>query len=129
MKAQLTGLAGLAAAVLLAGCGPGTTVAHDPAPTATPPRRDLQPHWPAEGCGTRSGSSIDYASDAAGAETPEEALATYNPEGLAVVRERKRPHREPRWLLVDADHSIVRAVSMFEGENGWLVDGVEECSG
>jgi hypothetical protein len=45
------------------------------------------------------------------------------------VREKRRPHREPRWLLVDEDHEIVRAVSMFEGEDGWPVDGVEECSG
>ncbi|WP_344155492.1 hypothetical protein [Nocardioides koreensis] len=68
-------------------------------------------------------------SDAAGADTRGEALARYNPHGLPVVREKKRPHRAARWLVVDEDHEIVRAVSMFRGSNGWLVDGVEECSG
>ena len=127
MKIQIAGL--VAAAALLAGCGSGTTVTDDPAPTATPPHDHARPHWPTEGCETRSASSIDYASDAAGADTPREALARYNPDGLSVVREKQRPHRPKRWLVVDEDDLIVRAVSMFEGDNGWLVDGVEECSG
>ena len=127
MKIQVAGL--IAAAAVLAGCGSGTTVADDPAPTTSSPSEAGPPHWPTEGCETRSGSSIDYASGAAGADTPQEALAQYNPDGLSVVREKQRPHREPRWLVVDEDDLIVRAVSMFEGDNGWLVDGVEECSG
>ena len=126
MKVQLAGL--VAAAALLTACGSGTTVADDPAPTATPPREDARPHWPTEGCETHSASSIDYVPDAAGADTPEGALARYNPDGLSVVHERQRPHRAARWLLVDEDDEIVRAVTMFEGSNGWLVDGVEECS-
>ncbi len=86
MKAQL---AGLAAAALLAGCGSDATVADHPTPTTptAPIGRDSRPHWPSEGCGTRSGSAIDYVADAVGADTPAQALATYNPDGLSVVRE------------------------------------------
>jgi hypothetical protein len=126
MKAHPVAL--VAAAALLTGCGAATTdAAKDPSPTTRGPNGT--PHWPTEGCDVHSASSIDYASDSNGAHTPEEALASYTPAGTTVVREKRRPHREARWLVVDEDHVIVRAVSMFEGSHGWLVDGVEECSG
>lgn len=126
MRAHLAAL--VAAAALLTGCGAATTdAADDPAPTTR--TTNGTPHWPTEGCETHSASSIDYVADAAGADTRDEALAQYNPDGLSVVHEKKRPHRVARWLLVDEDDQIVRAVSMFKGSNGWLVDGVEECSG
>lgn len=122
MKAHLAAL--VAAAALLTGCGTATTdAAKDPAPTTR------SPHWPAEGCDVHSGSSIDYTSDARGADSPAEALAPYTPDGATVVKERARPHRAARWLVVDEDRVIVRAVTMFRGDRGWLVDGVEECSG
>lgn len=126
MKAHLTAVAALvAAAALLSGCGAATT-AKDPAPTTRSPNAA---HWPPEGCDVHSVSSIDYASDAGGADSPAEALARYVPEGSTVVKHRARPHRAARWLVVDEDRVIVRAVTMFEGSHGWLVDGVEECSG
>ena len=126
MKAHLAAL--VAAAALLSGCGAATTdAAKDPAPTTPSP--NAAPHWPAEGCDVHSASSIDYASDAGGADSPAEALARYVPEGSTVVKQRARPHRAARWLVVDEDRVIVRAITMFEGDHGWLVDGVEECSG
>lgn len=126
MKAHLAAL--VAAAALLTGCGTATTdAAKDPAPTTRSPH--ATPHWPAEGCDVHSGSSIDYSSDARGADSPAEALAPYTPDGATVVKERARPHRAARWLVVDEDRVIVRAVTMFRGDRGWLVDGVEECSG
>lgn len=126
MRAHLAALA--AAAALLTGCGATTTeAAKDPAPTTRSP--SAAPHWPAEGCDVHSGSSIDHASDAVGADSPAEALAPYTPDGTTVVRQEARPHRAARWLVVDEDRVIVRAVTMFRGDRGWLVDGVEECSG
>jgi hypothetical protein len=129
MRIQIA--AALAATALLAGCGgpDDTPVAKDPAPTtaAAPSGR---PHWPTEGCETRSGSSIDYAADAKGEDTAEAALAPYVPDGASVVREKARPHRAHRWLVVDGRNQIVRAVEMFgDGGKGWLVSGVEECAG
>ena len=126
MKAHLSAL--VAAAALLTGCGTATTdAAHDPAPTTASPNGT--PHWPTEGCDVHSGSSIDHASDASGADSPAEALAPYTPDGTTVVEQKARPHRAARWLVVDEDRVIVRAVTMFRGDRGWLVDGVEECSG
>ena len=126
MKAHLAATAAMAAA-LLTGCGTATTdAADDPAPATSPHRA---PHWPAEGCDIRSGSSIDYTPDARGADSPALALARYTPPGTSVVKQKARPHRAARWLVVDEDRVIVRAVTMFRGDHGWLVDGVEECSG
>lgn len=128
MKAHPALAALVAAAALLTGCGAATTdAAKDPAPTTRSP--NATPHWPAEGCDVHSGSSIDYASDASGADSPAEALAPYTPDGTSVVKQKARPHRAARWLVVDEDRVIVRAVTMFRGDRGWLVDGVEECSG
>jgi hypothetical protein len=118
----------VAAAAVLAGCGSqdATPAAKDPG--SAPPGAPVAPHWPAKGCDVRSGSSIDYVADARGAATPRQALATYRPAGTTVVRAKSKPHREAAWLVVDDDNEIVRSVTMFRGSNGWLVDGVEECS-
>jgi hypothetical protein len=130
MRIQIAAV--LAATAVLAGCG-GTDddpVARDPSPTTAAAAPAGRPHWPTQGCETRSGSSIDYAAGAKGEATPEAALASYVPDGASVVRQHARPHRAPRWLVVDADNQIVRAVEMFGDDgHGWLVTGVEECSG
>jgi len=132
MSARLAGLPAtlLVAAVLLVGCGGSDgPVAKDPAPTSGSAGSRLPPHWPSTGCDTRSTSQIDYAMDARGSRTREEALARYVPDGASVVRETRRAHREARWLVVDEDNVIIRAVAVFDGGNGWLVSSVEECSG
>jgi hypothetical protein len=120
-----------AATAVLAGCGgpDDHPVARDPVPTAPVGGPAGRPHWPTEGCDTRSGSAIDYAADATGEATPEAALAPYVPERASVVREKAKPHREARWLVVDQDNEIIRAVEMYGDGRGWLVHGVEECSG
>jgi hypothetical protein len=129
MRTQLAAL--LAPTAVLAGCGePDSPAVEDPAPTTPAAAQTGRPHWPAQGCETRSGSAIDYAADASGEDTPGEALAPYVPDGASVVRQRARPHEASRWLVVDGDNEIVRAVEMFgDGSGGWLVTGVEECSG
>jgi hypothetical protein len=118
------------ALVTLAGCGEDDTpVARDPAPTTTETTGNPTgpPAWPA--CESHSQSAIDYVAGAKGAETVEEALAQYVDEGTTVVRVHAGKHR-PRMLfdVVDEDNRIVREVSLVDGGNGWLVDGVETCS-
>lgn len=116
--------------LLLAGCGADDTrVAKDPAPTTSPSSTEpAVPHWPDEGCDTHSGMSVDYVSDAVGAETLDEALAPYVPDGATVVKKGAKPHRNAQYLVVDEDNEIVAAVEAVDGDNGWLVDFVEKCS-
>ena len=98
-------------------------------PAPGPPAHGVAPHWPAEGCDTRSTSQIDYAIDARGARTPQEALARYVPEGARRREGAAAAHRHARWLVVDQDHVILRAVSVVHLGQGWLVDSIEQCSG
>ena len=120
----------LVAAALLAGCGGSDSpVAKDPAPSTGAASTGLPPHWPSTGCDTRSTSQIDYAMDAPGSRTRQEALARYVPDGASVIQEPRHPHREARWLVVDENNVIIRAVSVIQGGHGWLVDSVEQCSG
>jgi len=125
----------LAVPLVLAGCGGSDTpAARDSAPTSGPSSPGASgpaaaPHWPAEGCETRSTSQIDYAMDARGSRTPEEAVARYVPEGHSAVKEPRAAHRSARWLVVDQDNVILRAVSVIHLGEGWLVNSVEQCSG
>lgn len=119
-------------AVLLAGCtgGNGVPVAHDPAPTtaSTPPSAPTgAPTWPA--CAEHVASSIDYAMGARGVASPVEAVREHAPAGTTIVKVPREPHSSLRFDVVDEHNQIVREVSVIRGEEGWLVDGVEECSG
>ncbi|MCW2791568.1 MAG: hypothetical protein JWO76_666 [Nocardioides sp.] len=110
---------------LLAGCGGDETpVARDPAPTTQPA---ATPTWP--DCGSHSQSSIDYVAGARGEDSVEKALARYLDEGTHAVHVPPEEHRADRWDIVTDDNTIVREVSVVDGGHGWLVDGVEECSG
>jgi hypothetical protein len=126
---HLAALVGLAA--LASGCGGDdpVPVAEDRGPAAEPAPEPDKPSWPEEGCDVRSHLTQDFVEGAKGADTLEDALAPYVPEGGRVVEEPEKPHRERRWLAVDADNRIVAAVGAFDGGKGWLVSTVEECGG
>jgi hypothetical protein len=113
--------------LLLAGCGDDPTpVARDPAPT-TPTAAEPTPHWAARGCDERSGINVDYTSDAVGADTLDEALAPYVPDGATIVKKPAGPHRNAQYLAVNDHHEIVAAVEAVWGEGGWLVYSAEKC--
>ena len=74
--------------------------------------------------------TIDYVSDANGAATREEAAAPYMGEGDSLVREGPQPpHSRRGWVVVTRDNEIRAVLTMFKGENGYLVDSVEKCAG
>jgi hypothetical protein len=122
-------LALAAIALLVAGCGEAVDVGQEspPSPSPTP---SATPSWPATGCKEHSAGTIDYVSDANGAATREEAAAPYMEEGDSLVREGPQPpHSRRGWVVVTSDNEIRAALTIFKGENGYLVDTIEKCAG
>ena len=72
---------------------------------------------------------MDYAADSHGAPTRRAAMARYVDPGTHVVPQQRTPHGERGWLVVRGDGEIVRAVYVERFDGGWLVSGVEQCSG
>ncbi|NYD42542.1 hypothetical protein [Nocardioides panaciterrulae] len=133
-RVRLAGLAALA--VVLSACGSATTTTDAGEAGRSPGRSQAPspspapvPHWPAQGCATHSRSVIDYAADSHGAPSRRAAMARYVDAGTHVVPARRTPHGEPSWLVVKDDGEIVRAVYVEHFDGGWLVSGVEQCSG
>ncbi|MFN8189458.1 MAG: hypothetical protein U0R78_03290 [Nocardioidaceae bacterium] len=110
----------------LAACSANTSVAVDD-PTDEPTVA-ATPHWPAD-CGVHSGMAIDYAEDASGPPTREEAILAEAPgAGYRLVKVPHEPHQQAAWWIVDVEtNEIYAQVTAWKGDNGWLVDGVEKC--
>ena len=110
---------------LLAGCGEAVDVGQESPPSPSP-----TPTWPASGCQEHSMADIDYVSDAGGAATRDEAAAPYMKPGDDLVRQAPQPpHSRRGWVVVTPEHEIRAVLTMFKGENGYLVDSVEKCAG
>jgi hypothetical protein len=119
-------LAVAALSLLAAGCGDAVDVGQE-----SPPSPSATPSWPATGCKEHSMGTIDYVSDAVqGAATREAAAAPYMEQGDHLVREGPQPpHYRRGWVVVTPANEIRAVLGMFKGENGFLVDTVEKCSG
>ena len=51
-------------------------------------------------------------------------------EGDSLVRQGPQPpHVRRGWIVVTPDNEIRAVLTMFEGENGYLVDTIEKCAG
>jgi hypothetical protein len=147
-RSALAAMAG-AAALTLVGCGgdAGPTAVDDPStPTraagggvsgssgsaATPAGLDPSlAQWPS-GCDSRAMASIDYGRLPRGWKTPEEAVA-HSPAGdipTGVLTMAPDAGKGPAQVwVVDPDSNEIEAqVSVFQGPDGWYVDGVMTCS-
>jgi hypothetical protein len=114
--------------LLVAGCGDAVKAGQEPPPSPSSP--SAPPSWPATGCQEHSGGAIDYVSDAQGAATREAAAAPYMEQGDRLVRQGPQPpHFRRGWVVVTPDNEIRAVLGMFKGENGYLVDTFEKCSG
>ena len=87
-----------------------------------------QPRWPKKNCDTHSMMFIDYTPDAQGAPTRRQAAQPYMKDGDTLVKVPRKPHRQARWLVVKPTDRIRVALTIFKGENGYLVDSVERCA-
>jgi hypothetical protein len=126
-RRDLALVAALVITLSLTGCSSATPVAvEDP---TDEPTVATTPHWPAD-CGAHSGMNIDYAEDASGPPTREEAILAEAPgEGYRLVKVPPEPHRQPAWWIVDVEtNEIYAQVTAWKGDNGWLVDSVEKCA-
>jgi hypothetical protein len=148
--APAAALAGVA--LVLAGCGQATgseAVAPDPsAPSSTtagggtsgtpgsdaPASSDPDPtlaQWPANGCDARSVVSVDYGRMPTGFDTPEEAVenspAAGLPEGVLTLAPYAGKGPAQVWVVDPGTDEIQAEVSVFQGPDGWFVDGVMTC--
>ena len=89
---------------------------------------DAKPRWPAKNCDVHSMMFLDYTPDAQGAPTRRQAAQPYMKDGDTLVKVPRKPHRQARWLVVKPNHRIRVALTIFKGENGYLVDSVERCA-
>ena len=125
----------LGAVLALAGCGDATDTsraADDPAdPTSAASSAVSEPTWPATGCDQHSASAIDYGRAPEGWKTPEQAIAhaaaASIPDGTVVVAPSDGSGSMTVWV-VDANQTILAAVSLASGPSGLYVDGVERCA-
>lgn len=103
--------------------GSDTPASTDPDPTLA--------QWPANGCDARSVVSVDYGRMPTGFDTPEEAVENSPAAGLpdGVLTLAPYPGKGPAqvWILNPGTDEIQAEVSVFQGPDGWFVDGVMTC--
>jgi hypothetical protein len=87
------------------------------------------PRWPKKNCDIHSMMYIDYTADAQGAPTRRKAARPYMRADDTLVKQVRHHHRPTRWLVVKPTNRIRAALTMYKGENGFLVDSVEKCAG
>ena len=87
-----------------------------------------KPRWPKKNCDTHSMMFIDYTPDAQGAATRHQAAKPYMRDADTLVKQVRHHHRPTRWLVVRPNDRIRVVLTIFKGENGYLVDSVERCS-
>jgi hypothetical protein len=97
-----------------------------------PPLTSVKPpQWPGGSCDSPSVTSVDYGTAATGYKTPQEAVTgahlTDLPDGDLVTGPVDDTGAATVWV-VDASDEILAQVSLFQGPDGWFVDGVTTCA-
>ena len=117
-----------------AGGGTSGTPGDSDTPSSADPDPTLAPtlaQWPANGCDARSVTSIDYGRMPTGFDTPEEAVenspAAGLPEGVLTLAPYAGKGPAQVWVVDPGTDEIQAEVSVFQGPDGWFVDGVMTC--
>jgi hypothetical protein len=109
-------------------CASDTTAQRTDHPAGRPTATDSA-HWPGT-CNERVGEARDYAIDATGYRSRDQALLAEAPgPGYRLERVPPAAHRRAGWWIVDiATDEIYAQASVLHGEGGWLVDELERCA-